>query len=657
MIPEIGQFTLILALVMAGFLAVLPMYGATVGSVFWMNFARPLAKSLFLFLLISLLCLAYAFATDDFSVKYVAENSNTALPIYFKLSAVWGGHEGSLLLWVFILTGWTFAVAVKSKGLPLDIIARVLSVLGMVAVGFASFTLMTSSPFQRLLINTPIEGADLNPLLQDIGLIVHPPLLYMGYVGFSVAFAFAIAALLSGKLDVAWSRWTRPWTNISWAFLTIGITLGSWWAYYELGWGGWWFWDPVENASFMPWLMGTALVHSLAVTEKRGLFKSWTLLLAIFTFSLSLLGTFLVRSGVLTSVHSFAADPERGFFILVLLAITVGGSLLLYAIKAYDIKSESDFELCSRETLLLINNLILVIICSMVLIGTLYPLVVDAMGAGKISVGPPYFNALFVPFSLILVFFMGIGVLLRWKKSSPRAIVKQLLPSLILAIVAGVAAAFLFNTDIALKSTIALVIAFWALFSLGLDIASKIKNKANKLSGLRKLPMSYWAMQLAHLGVLTSLVGVALVATYAQERDVRMLPGDSVTLEEYRFEFQGVKAHAGPNYSADIGSVLVYKNEQFFALMHPENRFYPARGSVMTEADIDAGFFADIFVALGEPLEDGAWAVRLQYKPVIRWIWFGGVLMMLAGFLSSFDKRYARKKKTASTEPRKLSPA
>lgn len=481
MIPEIGQYTLILALVMAGFLAVLPMYGATVGSVFWMNFARPLAKSLFLFLLISLLCLAYAFATDDFSVKYVAENSNTALPIYFKLSAVWGGHEGSLLLWVFILTGWTFAVAVKSKGLPLDIIARVLSVLGMVAVGFASFTLMTSSPFQRLLINTPIEGADLNPLLQDIGLIVHPPLLYMGYVGFSVAFAFAIAALLSGKLDVAWSRWTRPWTNISWAFLTIGITLGSWWAYYELGWGGWWFWDPVENASFMPWLMGTALVHSLAVTEKRGLFKSWTLLLAIFTFSLSLLGTFLVRSGVLTSVHSFAADPERGFFILVLLAITVGGSLLLYAIKAYDIKSESDFELCSRETLLLINNLILVIICSMVLIGTLYPLVVDAMGAGKISVGPPYFNALFVPFSLILVFFMGIGVLLRWKKSSPRAIVKQLLPSLILAIVAGVAAAYLFNTDIALKSTIALVIAFWALFSLGLDIASKIKNKANKL--------------------------------------------------------------------------------------------------------------------------------------------------------------------------------
>ncbi|MEH6444203.1 MAG: heme lyase CcmF/NrfE family subunit [Oceanospirillaceae bacterium] len=648
MIPEIGEYSLILALVLSVFLAFIPMVGAARGDVFLMSFARPLAKSLFLFLLISMICLGYAFATDDFSVRYVAGNSNSALPIYFKLSAIWGGHEGSLLLWVFILSGWIFAVAVKSDGLPMDMMARVLSVLGMVGVGFISFTLITSSPFERLLLNTPAEGADLNPLLQDIGLIIHPPLLYMGYVGFSVAFAFAIAALLSGKLDVAWSRWTRPWTNVSWAFLTIGITLGSWWAYYELGWGGWWFWDPVENASFMPWLMGTALVHSLAVTEKRGLFKSWTLLLAIFTFSLSLLGTFLVRSGVLTSVHSFAADPERGLYILVLLAITVGGSLLLYAIKAYDVKSESDFDLCSRETLLLVNNVLLVIMCSMVLIGTLYPLVVDAMDAGKISVGPPYFNALFVPFSLILVFFMGIGILLRWKKSSPQRMFKQLLPSLVLAVICGIAAAYIFNNEMAFKATLALVLSFWVIFSLLTDAYSKVSNKKDKLSSLSKLPKSYWAMQIAHLGVVVSLVGVALVATYSEERDIRMVPGDTVTLGDYKFEFKGAKALVGPNYKGDVGTIVVYKNQQFFAEMHPEKRLYLARGSMMTEADINAGVFADIFVALGEPLNDGAWAVRLQYKPFMRWVWFGGVLMMIAGLLTAFDRRY-RIKKTLKT--------
>ncbi|NRA21377.1 MAG: heme lyase CcmF/NrfE family subunit [Oceanospirillaceae bacterium] len=648
MIPELGQYVLILALVMAGFLAVVPMVGASTGNVFWMSFARPLAKSMFLFMSISMLCLAYAFATDDFSVKYVAENSNSALPIYYKISAVWGGHEGSLLLWVFILTGWTAAVAIKSDGLPLDIVARVLSVLGMIGVGFASFTLITSSPFERLLTNTPLEGGDLNPLLQDFGLIVHPPLLYMGYVGFSVAFAFAIAALLSGKLDVAWSRWTRPWTNVAWAFLTIGITLGSWWAYYELGWGGWWFWDPVENASFMPWLVGTALVHSLAVTEKRGLFKSWTLLLAILTFSLSLLGTFLVRSGVLTSVHSFAADPERGAYILVLLAIAVGGSLLLYAIKAYDLKSEANFELVSRETLLMINNVLLVIICAMVLIGTLYPLVVDAMGAGKISVGPPYFNALFVPFSLILAFFMGIGVSLRWKKSNFRTLAKQLIPALLLALFCGISSGFLVSDDIAIKATIALVLAFWVIFSLLIDVFSKVKNSADKLVGLAKLPLSYWSMQLAHLGLVITLVGVALVASYSQERDIRMQVGDVVEMSDYSFEFKGVNKAAGPNYSADVGTILVLKNQQFFAQMYPEKRFYPARGSVMTEADIDAGVFADIFVALGEPLADGAWSVRLQYKPFIRWVWFGGVMMMFAGLLSAFDRRYSRKKTSAA---------
>jgi cytochrome c-type biogenesis protein CcmF len=646
MIPELGQYALILALVLSIVLAIIPMLGAARGDVFLMNFAKPISKSLFFFLSISMLCLAYAFATDDFTVKYVASNSNTALPFYYKLSAIWGGHEGSLLLWVYILAGWTFAVAIKSDALPIDIMARVLSVLGMVGIGFISFTLITSSPFERLLLNTPIEGADLNPLLQDIGLIIHPPLLYMGYVGFSVAFAFAIAALISGKLDVAWSRWTRPWTNVSWAFLTIGITLGSWWAYYELGWGGWWFWDPVENASFMPWLAGTALVHSLAVTEKRGLFKSWTLLLAIFTFSLSLLGTFLVRSGVLTSVHSFAADPERGMFVLVLLAITVGGSLLLYAIKAYDLKSESDFELCSRETFLLINNVVLVIICSMVLIGTLYPLIVDAMGYGKLSVGPPYFNALFVPFSLILTFFMGAGILVRWKKSNIQILLKQLFPAAIGAVILGLFSAYMFNENLAFKATLALIMSFWVLISLSQDMLAKVSRKSNKLAALSKLPKSYWAMQIAHAGVVVSMIGIALVATYSEERDIRMQPGDTVSIAEYKFEFKGASRLTGPNYNGDVAQIIVHKNDEFFATMRPEKRLYTARGSMMTEADIDAGIFADVFVALGEPLAGGAWAVRLQYKPFMRWVWFGGLLMMIAGLLTAFDRRY-RFKKTA----------
>lgn len=644
MIPELGQYALILALVLSAVLAIVPMVGAARDDVFLMSFAKPMAKSLFLFLSISMLCLAYAFATDDFTVAYVAGNSNTALPMHYKLSAIWGGHEGSLLLWVFILAVWIFAVALKSDILPVDMLARVLSVLGMVAVGFISFTLITSSPFQRLLLNTPAEGADLNPLLQDFGLIVHPPLLYMGYVGFSVAFAFAIAALLSGKLDVAWCRWTRPWTNLSWAFLTIGITLGSWWAYYELGWGGWWFWDPVENASFMPWLAGTALVHSLAVTEKRGLFKSWTLLLAIFTFSLSLLGTFLVRSGVLTSVHSFAADPDRGLYVLVLLAITVGGSLLLFAIKAYDVKSDSSFELCSRETFLLINNVLLVIICSMVLIGTLYPLVVDAMGYGKLSVGPPYFNALFVPFTLLLTFFMGIGILVRWKNSSLSNLVKQLLPSAAIACVLGLGSAYAFNENLTLKATIALILSFWILISLFVDMRSKVARKADKIAAIAKLPKSYWAMQIAHVGVVVSMVGVALVATYSQERDIRMQAGDTVNIAQYRFEFRGTSDLVGPNYTGDVAEIMVQKDGEFFSILRPEKRFYTARASMMTEADIDAGLFADIFVALGEPLADGAWAVRLQYKPFMRWVWFGGLLMTLAGLLTAFDRRYRFKK-------------
>ncbi|WP_372738530.1 heme lyase CcmF/NrfE family subunit [Neptunomonas sp.] len=644
MIPELGQYSLILALSLSVLLSVVPLVGSYTGNQLWMSYARPLAKSLFLFLLISMLCLGYAFMTDDFSVAYVAGNSNTALPVYYKFSAIWGGHEGSLLLWVFILSAWTYAVAVKSKELPLDIVARVLSVMGMISVGFTSFTLLTSSPFRRLLTNTPLEGGDLNPLLQDIGLIIHPPMLYMGYVGFSVAFAFAIAALMGGRLDSAWARWSRPWTNVAWAFLTIGIVLGSWWAYYELGWGGWWFWDPVENASFMPWLVGTALVHSLAATEKRGVFKSWTVLLAIFAFSLSLLGTFLVRSGVLTSVHAFASDPERGFYVLMLLAITVGGSFLLYAIKAAHVKSESSFELVSRESFLLINNILLVIVCLMVLLGTLYPLIIDAMSLGKISVGPPYFNALFVPLIGVMVVFMGVGSIARWKKTEPHYLLKQLGIPAVVALLLGLAFPLMYAGAFELKTALGMILAFWVAISVLRDIVNKIKHKRTLTEGLRGLSRSHVAMMLAHLGVAVSITGVALVSIYNEERDLRMMPGDTLAFENYTFIFEGSKHIEGPNYTSDMGILTVLKNGKPHSVMHPEKRLYTARGDVMTEADIDPGLFGDLYVALGEPLEGGAWAVRVQYKPFVRWIWLGGFMMAFGGLLAASDARYRKKR-------------
>ncbi|MGB1239223.1 MAG: heme lyase CcmF/NrfE family subunit, partial [Pseudomonadales bacterium] len=458
------------------------------------------------------------------------------------------------------------------------------------------------------------------------------------------AFSFAVAALIEGKVDAMWARWVRPWVLLAWSFLTIGIAMGSVWAYYELGWGGWWFWDPVENASFMPWLVGTALIHSLAVTEKRGLFKSWTLLLAIFTFSLSLLGTFLVRSGVLTSVHAFASDPERGFFILVLLAITVGGSLLLYAIRAYDVKSESDFELCSRETFLLINNVMLVVVCATVLLGTLYPLAIDALGMGKISVGPPFFNALFVPLMLLLSFMMALGISLRWKKSSPQTLVKHFQLPFVAAILAGVLSAYLFAKELAPTTSLALSIAYFIFFGSLKDVFVKVKHKADKWQGVRKLSRSYVAMHIAHAGVAVSLVGITMVSLYSEERDVRMVPGDSVSFSSYRFEFEGSEPFQGPNYKADIGLVKVYHHGEYLETMRPEKRQYPARGTVMTEADIRAGIFADVFVALGEPLSGGAWAVRLQYKPYMRWVWLGGLMMMFAGFLAALDPKYRRRK-------------
>ena len=644
MIPELGHLAMILALCLCLVQATLPLVGAWRGDHQWMSLAQPAAWGQFAFLLFSFLCLTYAFMVDDFSVAYVANNSNSALPWYYKFSAVWGAHEGSLLLWALILAGWTFAVAIFSRHLPEEMLARVLAVMGMISVGFLLFLIVTSNPFERLLPNSPADGRDLNPLLQDFGLIVHPPMLYMGYVGFSVAFAFAIAALLGGKLDAAWARWSRPWTIVAWAFLGIGIALGSWWAYYELGWGGWWFWDPVENASFMPWLVGTALIHSLAVTEKRGVFKSWTVLLAIAAFSLSLLGTFLVRSGVLTSVHAFATDPERGVFILAFLLVVVGGSLALFAVRAPVVRSQVGFGLWSRETLLLVNNIVLVVSAAMILLGTLYPLVLDALTGAKLSVGPPYFNALFLPLMALLMAVISVGVLVRWKDTPLKWLGSMLTPVLVASVVLAVAATFL-HADFHWAVLTVCLLAFWVILGGVRDILDKTRHKG-LLKGLPSLGRSYWGMQMAHLGFAVCALGVVLTSLGSYERDLRMAPGDSVELAGYRFQFDGAVHHEGPNFISDKGTVRVFDGERQIKVLHPEKRLYTVQQSTMTEAGIDAGFTRDLFVALGEPLEQGAWAVRIHIKPFVRWIWLGGLLMAFGGFLAAADKRYRIKVRT-----------
>ncbi|WP_342243511.1 heme lyase CcmF/NrfE family subunit [Pseudomonas sp. OTU5201] len=648
MIPELGHLAMILALCMAVVQATLPLIGAWRGDRQWMSLAQPAAWGQFAFLAFAFGCLTYAFMVDDFSVAYVASNSNSALPWYFKFSAVWGAHEGSLLLWAMILGGWTFAVSIFSRQLPEVMLARVLAVMGMISIGFLLFLIVTSNPFNRLLPNMPADGNDLNPLLQDFGLIVHPPMLYMGYVGFSVAFAFAIAALLGGRLDAAWARWSRPWTIIAWAFLSVGIVLGSWWAYYELGWGGWWFWDPVENASFMPWLVGTALIHSLAVTEKRGVFKSWTVLLAIAAFSLSLLGTFLVRSGVLTSVHAFASDPERGVFILAFLLLVVGGSLALFAVRAPVVKSQVGFALWSRETLLLVNNLVLVVVASMILLGTLYPLVLDALTGAKLSVGPPYFNALFVPLMGILMLALAAGVLVRWKDTPVKWLLGMLGPVLIGSLVLGVLAAFLYG-DFHWAVLAVGFLAAWVVLAGVRDLVDKTRHKG-LLKGASGLTRSYWGMQLAHAGIAVCALGVVLSSQYSAERDLRLAPGESVELGGYRFLFEGAVHHEGPNFTSDKGTVIVFDGDKKISVLHPEKRLYTVQQSVMTEAGIDAGFTRDLYVALGEPLENGAWAVRVHVKPFVRWIWLGGLLMGLGGVLAATDRRYRVKVKTRVRE-------
>ena len=641
MIPEYGQFALIIALCLAVLQAVVPLAGALTANTTLMSTARSLAAGQFTFVLVAFAVLTWLFLNDDFSVVVVANHSNSQLPDIFKFSAVWGNHEGSLLLWALILSIWSFAVAVFSRQLPLDMVARVLSVMGMIAVGFLSFSLLTSNPFERHIFNIPVDGNDLNPLLQDFGLVIHPPMLYFGYVGFSVCFAFAIAALTNGRLDSAWARWSRPWTNIAWAFLTVGIALGSWWAYYELGWGGWWFWDPVENASFMPWLVGTALIHSLAVTEKRGVFKSWTVLLAIFTFSLSLLGTFLVRSGVLTSVHSFAADPERGLFILIFLGLVVGGSLTLYALRAPTVSSRNGFGWLSREMLLLVNNVVLLVAMLTVLFGTLFPLFMDGLGLGKYSVGPPYFNAVFVPLMAILFVFMGVGPTARWKKTSGDFLKDRLMMSAVASVAVGLVFPFIYGESFNIAVSLAICFSSWLIFSVLADLRDKTRHAGSLANGLTRLPRGYYGMVLGHIGMAVTALGVCLTSQYSIERDLRMEPNDSAEMAGYSFQFQGTDGVKGPNYVGDKGTLVVSKNAEIIATLHPEKRRYNAQqGQVMTEADINAGLFRDLYVALGEHLGGGAWAVRLHYKPFVRWMWLGSLIMAFGATLAATDKRY-----------------
>ena len=639
MIPEIGHFALILALLLALTQGVLPIMGASRGVQSWMNIARPAAQGQFTFVAIAFGCLAWSFLDNDFSVLNVATNSNSQLPLHYRFAATWGSHEGSLLLWVLMLNVWTVAVTLFSRHLPEPMVARVIGVMGLISVGFLLFMLLTSNPFDRLL-PAAADGRDLNPLLQDPGMVIHPPMLYMGYVGFSVAFAFAIAALLGGRLDATWARWSRPWTTLAWCFLTIGIMLGSWWAYYELGWGGWWFWDPVENASFMPWLVGTALMHSLAVTEKRGGFKNWTVLLAIFAFSLSLLGTFLVRSGVLTSVHAFATDPKRGIFILAFLSIVIGGSLALFAWRAPRVGVGGGFALVSRESMLLSNNVLLLVAAASVLLGTLYPLFLDALNLGKISVGPPYFDSVFAPLMAPAIFMMGLGPMARWKEASLPDIATRLKWALLVSLVTALALPFALGNWTPLIS-FGLLLAFWIVATTAVNLKERLTSRGGSLRArLANQPRGYYGMLLAHFGVAVFIIGVTLVKGYETERDVRMAIGDTVTVGGYTFRFDGARNVTGPNYRAARGSVAVSRDGTHLLSMHPEKRIYNAQQMAMTEAAISTGIFGDIYVSLGEPVADGAWSVRVYHKPFVTWIWGGCILMALGGLVALSDRRY-----------------
>jgi cytochrome c-type biogenesis protein CcmF len=650
MIPEIGQFALILALVLAVLQATLPLIGAARGIPQFVSLARPVAQAQFLLVATAFCCLAYSFITNDFSVLNVATNSNSQLPLHYRLAATWGSHEGSLLLWTFMLTIWMVAVTLFSKHLPAEIVARVLSVMAVISTGFLLFMLLTSNPFDRLL-PVPPDGRDLNPLLQDPAMVAHPPMLYMGYVGFSVAFAFAISALIGGKLDATWARWSRPWTTVAWMFLTCGIALGSFWAYYELGWGGWWFWDPVENASFMPWLVGTALIHSLAVTEKRGGFKSWTVLLAITAFSLSLLGTFLVRSGVLTSVHAFATDPKRGIFILAFLTLVIGGSLALYAWRAKQVGLGSKFDLLSRESLLLTNNVLLIVAAGSVLLGTLYPLLVDALNLGKLSVGPPYFNTVFVPLMAPAAFLIGVGPIARWKQAKIPELAVRLRWAFVLSFVMALVLPFIVG-GWKWRVSFGLLLVFWIVVTVLQNVWSRLRPSEGSgvFTKLRTTSRSYYGMQLAHLGVAVFIAGVTVVTSYQTERDVKMNVGDTVNVGGYDFQLRNLAQVQGPNYQAMRADVEVTKNGAPVAMLHPEKHAYTVAQSVTSETAIDRSIFRDLYVALGEQVDNRAWTVRVYHKPLVNWIWGGALLMAIGGAFAVSDRRYALAARKESQE-------
>ena len=640
MIAELGNYALALSLAIAVLLAIFPLWGAEKGNAQLMALARPMTYGLFIVLSVSFGTLFYLFAVNDFSVQYVVNNSNTTLPIYYRLSAVWGSHEGSLLLWIWLLSLWSAAVALFSKRLPQEAAARVLGIMGIISIGFLLFVLFTSNPFARTFPDFPVDGKELNPLLQDVGLIFHPPLLYMGYVGFSVAFAFSIASLMTGKLDTAWARWSRPWTMAAWIFLTLGIVLGSWWAYYELGWGGWWFWDPVENASFMPWLAGTALLHSLAVTEKRGSFKAWTVLLAILAFSLCLLGTFLVRSGILVSVHAFASDPTRGLYVLAYLIVVIGGSLTLYAYKGSQIRSRDNAERYSRESLLLLNNILLMTALCVVLLGTLLPLVHKQLGLGSISIGAPFFDQMFLiimtPFALLL----GIGPLVKWRRDQFSAIRTPVVVSVIIMLIAGFALPYLLQDKITVSAVLGTMMTVIIVLLSLYEMHQRATHRDSFLQGITKLSRSHWGMVLAHLGVAMTVWGIAFSQNYSVERDVRMNVGDSVQIADYDFTFKGISDANGPNYIGGKAQIDITRYGKPEAILFAEKRLYTVSKMPMTEAAIDWGFTRDLYVALGEKLANNAWALRLYYKPFIRWIWLGGLFMALGGLLCMFDRRY-----------------
>lgn len=645
MIPEIGHFALILALIVALIQGVFPIIGATRGNVVWMGLAQPAARAQFLLVAVAFICLAYAFATMDYSVTYVASNSNSRLPLQYRIAAVWGGHEGSLLLWAVILSVWTVAVSFFSKHLPSAMRARILGVMGLISVGFLLFMLSVSNPFERL-IPAAMDGRDLNPLLQDPGMVFHPPMLYMGYVGFSVAFAFAIAALLGGELDSAWARWSRPWTTLAWVFLTIGIMAGSNWAYYELGWGGWWFWDAVENASFMPWLVGTALMHSLAVTEKRGSFKAWTVLLAICAFSLSLLGTFLVRSGVLTSVHAFATDPRRGLFILAFLVLVIGGSLLLFAWRAPTVGRGGKFGVVSRESFLLANNVLLAVAAISVLFGTLYPLFLDALGLGKISVGPPYFDTVFAPLMAPALFLMGVGPIARWKQATLPELAMRLRWAFGISVATAVILPLLLGHWTPMIG-LGLFLAFWIFATTANLVYQRLRSSDQPLMArIKSNSYSWWGMVIAHLGIAVFTLGVTVVKGFESEIAVRMSPGDVAHLAGFDFTFEGVTEIEGPNYSASRGHIRITKNGIERTLINPEKRLYHVQNMPMTEAGISPSVIHDLYASLGEPLDGGAWSVRIYHKPMVEWVWFGCLMMAFGGLLAISDRRYRLKIRT-----------